>query len=73
MYNPNNDYVMLVYTNYDQEVPELIIFTGTIDDAVRIASEQNAFEVDVYEGTRIHPDARSVCTVMYGGNIFWED
>lgn len=67
-----SDYTMLVYTNYDQEVPELIRFTGTEGDAVRHAIDQNAFEVDVYEGTRIHPDARSVCAVMYGGNILWD-
>ena len=63
------DYVMLVYETHDSENPYLIHYTGNKQGAIDYAIEERAFEVDIYEGTRIHPDAKSVCAVMYNGTI----
>ena len=60
---------MLVYRNYDTEVPELVHYTGDRFGALRYAMEEGAFEVDIYEGTSIHPDAKCVGTVMYNGMV----
>lgn len=66
-----NDYVMLVYETHDSENPYLIHYTGDRQGAIDYALEERAFEVDIYEGTRIHPDAASVCAVLHDGTI-WE-
>lgn len=63
------DYVMLVYETHDSENPHLIHYTGNKQGAIDYALEEHAFEVDIYEGTRIHPDAKNVCAVMYNGTI----
>ena len=63
------DYVMLAYETHDSENPYLIHYTGDRQGAIDYALEERAFEVDIYEGTRIHPDAKSVCAVMYDGTI----
>ena len=64
-----SDYVMLVYETHDSENPYIIHYTGDRQGAIDYAKEEHAFEVDIYRGTRIHPDAESVCTVMYDGTI----
>lgn len=64
-----SDFVMLVYETHDQEQPELIHYTGNRQGAIDYAREELAFEVDIYEGTHIHPNAKSVCAVMYDGRI----
>ena len=64
-----NDYVMLAYEGPYSENPDLIHYTGDREGAVNYALEERAFEVDIYEGTRIRPDSRSVCAVMYDGTI----
>jgi outer membrane phospholipase A len=63
------DYVMLVYETHDSENPYIIHYTGDRQGAIDYAKEEHAFEVDIYKGMRIHPDAKSVCTVMYDGTI----
>ena len=65
-----SDYVMLVYETYDSENPHLIHYTGDKQGAIDYAKGEHAFEVDIYEGTRIHPDAKSVCAVLYTGEVF---
>lgn len=64
-----NDYVMLAYETHDTENPYIIHYTGDRQGAIDYALEEPAFEVDIYEGTRIHPDAKSVCAVMHDGTI----
>ena len=64
-----SDYVMLVYETYDSENPYTIHYTGDLRGAVDYAMDECAFEVDIYEGTRIRPDARCVCTVTYNDVI----
>lgn len=63
------DYVMLVYETYDSQNPYLIHYTGDRQGAIDYAIEERAFEIDIYEGTRINPDAKSVCAVLYNGMI----
>ena len=65
------DYVMLVYENPYSENPDIIHYTGDRQGAIDYALEERALEVDIYEGTRISPNAKSVCAVMYNGTI-WE-
>lgn len=64
------DYVMLVYETHDDENPYIIHYTGDRQGAIDYAIEENAFEVDIYEGTRICPDAKSVCSVLSNGEVF---
>ena len=63
------DYVMLVYETHDSENPYVIHYTGDRRGAVDYAMDECAFEVDIFEGTRITPGSRCVCTVTYGGEI----
>ena len=67
------EYIMLAYETYDSENPYVIHYTGDRNGAVKYALDEGVFEVDIYEGTRIHPNAKSVCAVMYNGMIDWED
>lgn len=63
------DYVMLVYEGPYSENPDIIHYTGDRQGAIDYALEEHAFEVDIYEGTRIAPETKSVCAVMYDGTI----
>lgn len=63
------DFVMLVYETYDSENPYRIYYTGDRQGAIDCAKGEHAFEVDIYEGSRICPEAKSVCAVMYDGTV----
>lgn len=64
------DFVMLVYETYDSENPYKVYYTGDIQGAIDYAKGENAFEVDIYEGTRINPDSECVCGVLSTGELF---
>lgn len=68
-----SDFVMRVYKSYDSENPHTIHYAGDKAGAIDYALGEHAFEVDIYEGRRIGPESRSVCVVMYGGNVLMEE
>lgn len=66
------EYTLLIYWTHDDENPDLTRYVGDENGAIAYAMEEGAFEVDIYEGDRIHPDARSVCAVMYDGQVIYD-